>query len=413
MDSSLVLFRNARIFDGESAECAEHMSVLVEGDRIKEISGSAIQSERAQVIDLRGRTLMPGLIDAHVHVYGSEVEDRLLETRNMAYNALYARQMLEHALRCGFTTVRDVGGGDFAITSAVSNGLIDGPRFLYAGRMLSMTGGHADPRPAHHTHEMCACGLLNHFYHVVDGADACRRAAREELRRGAHCVKFTASGGVLSPTDPIWMEQFTAEEISAIVEECERRRTYAAAHCYGAAAAARCAELRVRTIEHGTLIDPAAAERIAKIGAFVTPTLSIIKALIESGAALGLTPVSQAKAQEVYAYGLSALADLKAAGVKMAFGTDLAGDLYKQQTREFVLRREVLQPIDILRSATSVSADAIMLGNQIGKIATGMIADLIVVDGDPLKNIELLAEDGRKLSVIMAAGRLRKVTLQC
>jgi imidazolonepropionase-like amidohydrolase len=411
MGSSLVLFTNARVFDGERAECPEHLSVLVEGERIKEISETAIHCEGAQVIDLRGRTLMPGLIDAHVHVYGSEIEDRLLETRNMAYNALYARQMLEHALRCGFTTVRDVGGGDLAIASAISNGLIEGPRFLYAGRMLSMTGGHADPRPAHYTHDMCSCGLLNHFYHVVDGEDACRRAAREELRRGAHCVKFTASGGVMSPTDPIWMEQFTAEEISAIVEECARRRTYAAAHCYGAAGALRCAELGVRTIEHGTLIDRPVAQRIAEIGAFVTPTLSIIKALIESGAALGLTPVSQAKAREVYTYGLSALSDMKMAGVKVAFGTDLVGNLYKQQTREFLLRRDVLQPIDILRSATSVSADAMMLGSQIGKVAVGMIADLIVVEGDPLKNIELLAEDGRKLPVIMSAGRLRKVSL--
>jgi len=408
MGSSLILLTNARVFDGESADCAEHMSVLVEGDRIKEISETAIHCAHAQVIDVGGRTLMPGLIDAHVHVYGSEVDDRLFETRSMAYNALYARQMLEHALQCGFTTVRDVGGGDLTIVSAIAKGLIEGPRFLYAGRMLSMTGGHADPRPAHHLGEMCSCGFLSDFYHVVDGADACRKAAREELRRGAHCVKLTASGGVMSPTDPIWMEQFTQEEISAIVEECARRRKYAAAHCYGGPAALRCAELGVRTLEHGTLIDRVSAQRISEIGAFVTPTLSIINALVESGAALGLTPVSQAKAREVYAHGLSALSEMKAAGVRMAFGTDLVGPLHKQQTREFSLRREALQPIDILRSATSVSADAIMLGDQIGKVAPGMVADLVVVDGDPLENIELLADDGRKLPVIMTAGRLRK-----
>lgn len=412
-----LLFRNARIFDGTSAECAEGMSVLVADGLIREISAQPLAAPSAQVIDVGGRTLMPGLIDAHVHAFASDVVVQKVEALGEAYRTAHAVRMLRHALSCGFTTVRDVGGGNYSLYRALADGLIDGPRYLYSGKILSMTGGHGDIRQVEERpryQALCACGdapLFNTFAVLADGVDACIRAAREELRQGAHCIKIMGSGGVASPTDPIWMNQYREDEIRAIVEECAQRRTYVASHCHPASAVRRSVEFGVRSIEHGTLIDDETACFVAGRGAYITPTMSVIFALVEMGRQMGFPPQSQQKVETVFKSAIAGLDSMRRAGVKVCYGTDLLGSTYTQQCREFTIRSEVFTPLELLRQATSVAAEMMMDG-QVGCIAPGAHADLIVVDGDPLKDIGLLAANGRHLSAIVRGGAVVKNELR-
>jgi imidazolonepropionase-like amidohydrolase len=407
----MLLFTNARIFDGHDEACPEGMQVLVEGETIREISAKPIAAGNAQVIDVGGRTLMPGLIDAHMHAYASDVNMFRVEALGSPYRTAHAVRILGFQLDCGFTTVRDVGGGDYSLAKAIADGLVRAPRFLYSGKVLSMTGGHGDMRPVEEApqyHSMCACGVFNSFCKIADGVDECIRATREELRQGAHCIKIMGSGGVASPTDPIWMNQYREDEIRAIVQECTERRTYAAAHCHPASAVRRCVEFGVRSIEHGTLIDDDTARFVAERGAFIVPTMSTIFALSELGAKLGFPPQSQEKVKYAYAEALSGLDKMRNAGVKVGYGTDLLGSTYVQQCREFTIRSEVFTPLEILRQATSINAELMMLEDRIGCVKPGAYADLIVVDGDPLRDIGLLAQDGKRITTIVRGGELVK-----
>jgi imidazolonepropionase-like amidohydrolase len=406
-----ILLTNARIFDGESADCAEGMSVLVADGLIREISSGRLKQDGAQVVDVGGRTLMPGLIDAHVHAFASDVSMARIEASGEAYRTAHAARMLGHALDCGFTTVRDIGGGNYSLYRAAADGLIRAPRLLYAGKIMSMTGGHGDMRTideAPRYQSACACSgsIFNTFSVMADGVDECIKATREELRQGAHCIKIMGSGGVASPTDPIWMNQYREDEIRAIVNECTERRTYASAHCHPASAVRRCVEYGVRSIEHGTLIDADTAAFVAERGAFIVPTMSVIAALVEMGRQLGFPAQSQEKVEIVWKQAISGMDLMRRAGVKVCFGTDLLGKLYDQQCREFTLRSEVFTPLEILRQATSIPADMMMMKGQIGCVAPGAFADLVVVDGDPLKDISLLAANGRNIRTVLRAGEL-------
>ena len=378
---------------------------------IQEISREPIAAPRARVIDAAGRTLMPGLIDAHLHAYCSDVSMQKIESVGEPYRTAHAIRMLGHALDCGFTTVRDIGGGDYSLAKAIADGLVRAPRFFYAGKILSMTGGHGDFRPLEqksHHHELCSCGIVNWGCRVADGVDACVQAARDELRQGAHCIKIMGSGGVASPTDPIWMNQYREDEIRAIVNECVERRTYVAAHCHPASAIRRCVEFGVRSIEHGTLIDDDTARFVAERGAYIVPTMVVIFTLVELGKELGFPAVSQEKAEYAYKQALSGMDKMRSAGVKIGFGTDLLGSTYIHECREFTIRRDVFTPLELLRQATSINAEMMMQQGKLGCIAPGAHADLLVVDGDPLQDISLLAADGKKLRVIVRGGELVK-----
>lgn len=406
-----VLLENARVFDGVSADCAAGMSVLVADGLIREIADGPIAAPDARRIDLSGKTLMPGLIDLHVHAYFADVDVTKVENMGPAYRTAHAVRMLGHALDCGFTTVRDIGGGDWSLSEALRSGLIRGPRFFYAGKILTMTGGHGDMRPIHlgnHDHSFCSCGEVNTFAVIADGVDACLRAAREELRRGAHCIKIMGSGGVASPLDPIWMNQYREDEIRAVVGECAERRSYVSSHCHPASGVRRAVEYGVRVIEHGTLIDADTAAFVAERGAFVVPTMAVAFALTELGVQLGFPKESQDKLAVAFEGALQSLDFMRSAGVKLGFGTDLLGQTYDQQCREFTLRREVFSPLEILRQATSGAAEILMEDGRLGCIAAGAHADLIVVDGDPVADISLLAADGRNLDLIMRAGVIVK-----
>ena len=405
-----VLLQNARIFDGVSGDCPEGMHLLVESGVIREVSAKPIKVGEAQVIDIGGRTLMPGLIDAHIHAYASDVNVQKIDLAGDPYRAAHAARMLGFALDCGFTTVRDIGGGDYSLWCAIRDKLIRAPRFLYAGKILSMTGGHGDFRQmteSHHNHGYCSCGEFNTLCVIADGVDQCLKAVREELRRGAHCIKIMGSGGIASPTDPIWMNQYREDEIRAVVNETTERRSYTSAHCHPASAVRRCVEFGVRVIEHGTLMDEETAQFVAEKGAFVVPTVVVIFALAELGRKLGFPPQSQEKAEYAAKQAIQGMEMMRRAGVKVGFGTDLLGETYVQQCREFTIRKEVFSPLEILRQATSINASLLMQEGKLGCIAPGAHADLLVVDGDPLKDIELLAAGGGKhLRLIMRAGEL-------
>jgi imidazolonepropionase-like amidohydrolase len=224
---------------------------------------------------------------------------------------------------------------------------------------------------------------------VVDGVDALRRAARERLRSGAHAIKIMASGGVISPSDPLRVPQYSPEEIRVVAEEAGRRGSYVAAHAYSPDAIRVAVENGVRSIEHGNLLDPPTAAVMAERGAFLVPTLVTYDAMERRGAELGLAPVAQAKNREVLDAGRTAIGLAREAGVRIGFGTDLMGPLEDEQLAGLRLQAEVEGPLALLRSATSVNAE--LLGrDDLGRIEAGAVADLLVLDGDPLRDPSVL-----------------------
>ena len=406
-----IMFANCAVLDGTRKERREDHHVLVEGDRIREVSDAPIKSGTARTIDLKGRTLMPGLIDAHVHVLAVDLPLDRLSDRPVTLLTLQAAKVLEGMLQRGFTTIRDAGGADGGLAEAVEEGLVHGPRIFPSGMALSQTGGHGDVRPRTQSVETCACcagGLAGS--RIADGVAECRRAARDELRKGATQIKILASGGVASPYDPIWNLQYSEEEVRAIVEEARAWRTYVLAHAYSPEAIRRSIEFGVRSIEHGNLIDRATAEHVAGADAFVVPTLATYDALHRFGRELGFTETNMAKLAEVREAGLGSLEILQRAGVKIGWGTDLLGPMHRHQSREFIIRAEAMAPFDIIRSATLVNAELLNRAGDLGVVAPGARADLIAVDGDPLTDISLLDGQGEHLTQIMKDGVFYKTS---
>jgi imidazolonepropionase-like amidohydrolase len=404
----MILLKNAAIVDGAADKPVTGMNVLIEGDRFREVSDKPIKSS-AQVIDLKGKTLMPGLIDCHVHVIASLV--------NLAQNALLPNSLIAarasgimHAmLMRGFTTVRDVGGADVGLKLASEEGSIIGPRLVMSGKALSQTGGHADLRGPYDARERdYYIRQLGSLGRICDGVPEARRAAREELKGGADFIKIMANGGVASPTDPIQYFGFSREEVTAIVEEAEMARTYVSAHLYTDDAIRRCVECGVKSVEHANLITPATAKLMVERGAWAVPTLVTFEALKQEGESLGLPSVSVGKIDDVRLAGLKSLEIMREAGVTMAYGTDLLGGMHRRQSEEFTIRSRVLPVQEVIASATAVAAQVVGMKDKLGVIAPDAFADLIVVDGDPLADITLLGNDGAHMPAIMARGTFRK-----
>ncbi len=406
---SQLLLHGAQLLDCEAGELRPGCSVLVEDDRIVEVSDREIAAPDAARIDVGGRTLMPGLIDAHVHAVITTMNLASMTSRPASLVAIEAARILERMLLRGFTTVRDAGGADYGLAQAVELGLVAGPRIFYAGRTLSQTGGHGDFTPKGDHPMLCACQIHSTgFSHVADGVAAVRKAAREELRRGAHQVKIMASGGVASPSDPIWNLQYSSEEMRAIVEEAESWRTYAMAHAYTPEAISRAVDAGVRSIEHGNLIDAASAQKMKKAGAYLVPTLVTYFAIDEMGRSLGFPAKSLAKVKDVLDAGLASLEIAREAGVAVGFGTDLLGETHEQQSRELGIRAQVLSPAEVLRSATVTNAKLLRREGELGIVAAGALADLLVVDGDPLADLSLLERPAESLRLIAKGGRIFK-----
>ena len=281
------IFANCALLDGTASERREDRHVLIEGGLIREVSDRPIASAAAETVDLAGHTLMPGLIDAHVHVIAVDQALARLGERPASLVTLQAARVLEGMLQRGFTTVRDAGGADGGLAEAVEQGLVRGPRIFPSGQALSQTGGHGDLRPRTRSVSVApapAARAGRGLARIADGVSECRRAARDELRKGATQIKIMASGGVASPYDPVWNLQYSEEEVRAIVEEARAWHTYVMAHAYTPEAIRRSIDFGVRSIEHGNLIDEATAELVASADAFVVPTLVTFDALHRFGA---------------------------------------------------------------------------------------------------------------------------------
>jgi len=405
-----ILFKNAKLLDPHADALEGGVSVLVEGETIREISVKPIKAPAADVIDCKGRTLMPGLIDCHVHVMLSEVNIRYLEAIPLTMMTVRAAALMRAMIDRGFTTVRDTGGADWGMRDGVAQGHLPGPRMFIAGRALGPTGGHSDARRRTDVHSGACkcCNAMSFCLEVVDGPDAVRAAVREQLRQGVDQIKIMVSGGVASPYDPLDSRQFSLAEIAAAVEEAAAFGRYTQAHAYTPDAITRAVSQGVRTIEHGNLIDEKSAKLMKERGAYLVANLVAYYAMRERAKEFGMTAEMLAKNDMVIDGGLKSLEICKRAGIKVGYGSDLLGALQVDQSREFLLRREVLSPIEIIRQATLVGAEIVRMPGKLGVVKPGAFADILVVDGDPLKKLELLTGQGEHLSVIMKAGRFHK-----
>lgn len=408
--SEQILLTNFALLEPTYGEIRKGYQLLVEGDKVRELSAKPVKAPGAARIDCGGKTLMPGLIDSHVHAIHSEVNIRFMENLPLTLVAARAATRLTAMLNRGFTTVRDTGGADWGIKTAIETGHIVGPRLFIAGQSIGPTGGHSDSRRRTMSDdEACVCcnGLMFKSA-VADGVDGVRKAAREQMRQGADHVKIMMSGGVASPYDPLDSLQFSDGEVKAAVEEANAFGRYVCAHAYSAQAITRAAKFGVRTIEHGNLIDDAAAKLMAKKGMYLVANLVTYYAMKERAAKWGMTAESLAKNDVVLQGGLKSLEICKRNNVPVAYGTDLLGELHWDQSREFTIRQAVLSPMEIIRSATLIGAEILRLPGKLGTLMPGAFADMIVVDGNPLKNLALLEDQGKHLSLIMKGGKLHK-----
>lgn len=404
-----ILLKGGNVLDPAHGSLLQRHDVLIEGERIADVSATPIHAPTAQVIDLCGKTVMPGLIDCHVHVLASLANLGLNAVQPNVLVALRAVPIMKAMLERGFTTVRDAGGADWGLSQAIETGLVPGPRIFPSGKALSQTGGHGDFRPRADVLEPCSCAFrAGAIARVADGVDAVRLAVREEIQKGATQIKIMASGGVASPTDPIGNTQYSEDEIRAIVAEAEAAQTYVMAHAYTGRAITRAVRCGVRTIEHGNLVDRAAARVMREHGAFVVPTLVTYDALARDGARLGLPAESVAKIETVRQAGRDSLAIYAEAGVPMGFGSDLLGEMHQDQSDEFRIRAALLGNLEAIRSATSIAAAILQREGELGTVRAGALADLIAVDGNPLADIGLLGGQGKHLAMVMQAGRLHR-----
>ena len=412
---SQLLFRNFSLLDPRWDEPRGGYEVLVEGEHIKEVSSKPIKTRGAQVIDGGGkRTLMPGLIDCHVHVFLTEVNIRHLESIPLTLLTAKSAELMRGMIDRGFTTVRDTGGADWGIKTAVESGLIPGPRLFISGRAIGPTGGHSDSR--RRTDVAAApCGCCNAMVYcmaVADGPDEVRRLVREQMRQGADQIKIMCSGGVASPYDPLDSLQFSEAEIAAATDEAKNFGRYVLAHAYTPEAITRAVTNGVRTIEHGNLIDEKSAKLLKSKGGYMIANLVTYFSMKDRAAQFGMTAEMLAKNDIVMEGALRSLEICKKAGVKVGYGTDLLGALQVDQSLEFTYRAKVLKPIEIIRQATTIGAEILRMEGKLGVVAPGAYADLIAIDGNPLKKLELFLDQGAHLPAIMKAGKFHKNALR-
>jgi imidazolonepropionase-like amidohydrolase len=409
------LLTNALLIDCTGADPHESASVVIGGEKIREIrlGGAGSTGGYDKVIDCAGMTLLPGLTDAHVHIGAVDV-NILDQHREHPSNlvALMMAKILEDTLHRGFTTVRDAGGTDWSFKAAVEQGIVEGPRLLVSDRPLSQTGGHGDWRRMSETQAPdIFCPTAGMRSVVCDGADEVRRAAREQLRLGADQIKVMASGGAMSPADELSATQYTLEELRAAAEEAAAAHTYVMAHAYNDGSVRNCLKAGVRSIEHGNLIDEETARLIAEAGAYLVPTLVTYEALSEEGRSYGVPEVVIRKINEARELGIGALRFAYEAGVKIASGSDLLGPLQDRKARELEIKTEVMSPMESLVSATKTNAELFGMEDEIGTVEEGKLADLLVVDGDPLEDIAVLQRRDN-IKLIMKGGRVVKDRLR-
>jgi imidazolonepropionase-like amidohydrolase len=405
------IFSNARLLlDGFDALQPGH-ELLVEDGLIRAVSPVPLpRPGGVTVIDAGGRALMPGLIDAHAHIMGLSLTPKNIAVP-AAEIAVASVAYLRNCLMDGFTSIREAGGADHATARLLAEGMAIGPRLFYSGKALTQTGGGADFRtPDEHLDPCGHVGPFSNMSVITDGIDEVRRAAREELRKGASQIKIFASGGVVFPAEghaSRW--EFSAGELRAIVEEAAARDTYVMAHAYTDDAVRRCLAAGVRSIEHANFVCEETVAMMAAAGAFLVPTFISLVQRVESAAEHGLAPAIVANLQRTIARGRQVYGWARKHGVAIGLGTDLWGpEARKSQLRELELRRDLDTTVNILRSATLTNAELLMHKGRLGILAEGAYADLLVVDGDPLSDIGVLLDPQRHLKLIMKDGVICK-----
>jgi imidazolonepropionase-like amidohydrolase len=407
-----LLIDNVRPFDVRRGRLAAASRIVVEAGRIREVTAEPRQVDDAQRIDGGGRVVLPGLIDAHVHVTAASHDLVGQALKPPSLITAEAGRIMHGMLMRGFTTVRDAAGADFGLQEAVAKGLFAGPRLFIAGFPVSQTGGHADMRPrgARNREMFCSCAGLGLIGAIADGVGEVRRAVREQVRNGANQIKIMAGGGIASPSDPLEGTQFSIEELRAACEEAEAANLYTMAHAYSPRAVTRAVQAGVRSIEHGNLIDQATARVMKREGAYLVPTLSTYAALADEGERLGWSASMLEKLATVGQRGIDAVRIALAEGVPVAFGTDLLGHMHDRQSGEFDLRTEAMTPVQALQSATLVAAQLMRQEGHLGELVQGAWADLLVVEGDPTRELSMLSRPAG-LRLIVQAGVVVKNTL--
>ena len=416
---TVVLFQNVRVFDGKSGTLSGPSNVLVRGNKIERISTAPIPTDRSaktQIIEGSGRTLMPGLIDAHWHAMLIRANPAQAMAGDVGYNNIAAAVEATDTLMRGFTTVRDVGGPVFGLKSAIDSGLIAGPRIFPSGAVITVTSGHGDFRQLSELPR--TIGTLSRMEQigasmVADSPDEVRLRVREQLMQGASQIKLTAGGGVSSPFSPIDVSTFTEAELRAAVEAAENWGTYVTVHAFTPAAIQRAIAAGVKCIEHGFLMDEATAKLIAEKGVWLS-TQPLPEGLRE-GFPVG--SVQRAKADEVWP-GIARTYELaKKYKIKTAWGTDVLFSQALAQQQGAILASLVrwYSPAEALAMATGTNAELLALSGKrnpypgkLGAVEEGALADLLLVDGDPIANINLVADPNKNFVVIMKDGKVYK-----
>jgi imidazolonepropionase-like amidohydrolase len=401
------IFNNHALLDTKEGVLKSGFQVLVEDNRIVEVKKGQINSPDAEALDLGGRTLMPGLIDCHAHVFIGQFTDNqsVLPSEMTARSSTYLREMI---LR-GFTTIRDAGGADYGHKMSVERGYFEGPRMFVSGRILSQTGGHGDHRGKA---DFCSCANASMgVARIADGVDAVRHAVREEIRHGVDQIKIMAGGGVSSPADELHHLQYSTDEVVAIVDEATRAGRYVMSHVYNTDGIKRAVECGVRTIEHGNFLDEKTAAVMAKQGAYLVPTLVTYRADAKYGPSFGWAEENERKNQEVLEAGVQSLEIAMRAGVKIGYGTDLCWSPKSYQPEGLLVHNEVMSPVEAIQNATIINAEIVRMENILGVIAPGAFADLLVVNGDPTDDLGVLQNEGEHMTAIMANGKFAKNNL--
>ncbi len=409
-----LVIRDAALLDCTGSEPSGRVDVLVRQGRIDWIgqAGSIGVDRSVIAVDAAGCTLMPGLTDAHVHFAllgpdGDHGDDPWI------VHVLRVAAEISDALDEGFTTVRDAGGLEPAWARAVMHGHTRGPRILPSGSVLSQTGGHGDVRPPHHAAGPGPSipGLVAR-HAIVDGVDAVREATREQLRRGATQIKILASGGIVSPTDPFDSLQFSLQEIEAAVEVAADWHTYVHAHCHTSPAIERAIEAGVRCIEHASFLEPDTARRMAEQQVFMVPTLQALDMLAAHPERWSLTPEKVAQLRSIADAAAESVRTASAAGVAIGSGSDVVGPWQGRRGEEIVLKARLLGAHEAIISATRTNAALFGLTNEIGTVEKGKAADLILVEGEPLDDIELFADPARVLMVIKGGAIAKDIQIR-
>ncbi|MDP9236041.1 MAG: amidohydrolase family protein [Chloroflexota bacterium] len=341
---------------------------------------------------------MPGLTDAHVHL-GLTAASQLSEPESHVSYVLKVVENIRIALDEGFTTVRDAGGLDPAFAEAIADGQIRGPRILPAGSFISQTGGHGDPRGRWDDAPLQPIAGLRAHSEICDSPGEVRRAARKQIRRGATQVKLMASGGVMSPNDPIESLQFTVEEMAAAVQVARSFGKYVMAHCHTSGAIENALAAGVRSIEHGSVMEERVALQMAKQDAYLVPTLVIMEILARAS---GIPEFSRQKLQLVRGEMRRSLAIAGTAGVRIGSGSDLLGPAQRRRASELAEKAKDMGAMAAIVSATGTNAELFCMEKEIGSLAAGKLGDLILVDGDPLADIAILSEPSRVVLVATA-----------